>query len=281
MNFTEQAFRFDCTGEQLLGIIANPEQPESTGVLIVVGGPQYRVGSHRQFVLLARALAERGYSVVRFDYRGMGDSSGEQRDFQAVDADIHAVVRFTAQALPRANGCVLLGLCDAAAAILMYALHDAHLRGLVVLNPWVRSAQLEARARVKHYYGQRFLQASFWRKLLSGELAVVSAVREAFATWWAARRDNGSVSAAPADFRTRMLGGLERYTAPMLLLLSGQDLTAREFEDWCENTPAWRTAFARAGVERVDMPGADHTFSMRADLDQVNAVIAAWLDRLD
>ncbi len=46
------------------------------GVLIVVGGPQYRVGSHRQFVLLARALAARGFAAMRFDCTGMGDSDG-------------------------------------------------------------------------------------------------------------------------------------------------------------------------------------------------------------
>jgi len=48
-----------------------------TGVLIVVGGPQYRVGSHRQFVMLARFLADHGVPCMRFDYRGMGDVSGE------------------------------------------------------------------------------------------------------------------------------------------------------------------------------------------------------------
>ena len=52
------------------------------GVLIVTGGPQYRAGSHRQFVLLARFLAARGMAVLRFDYRGMGDSEGAPRDYR-------------------------------------------------------------------------------------------------------------------------------------------------------------------------------------------------------
>ena len=58
MSFTEQAFVFPCAGERLLGIVTMPECPRATGVLLVVGGPQYRVGSHRQFLLLSRALAE-------------------------------------------------------------------------------------------------------------------------------------------------------------------------------------------------------------------------------
>jgi alpha/beta superfamily hydrolase len=52
-------------------------------VLVIVGGPQYRAGSHRQFTLLARSLAEQGFAVLRFDYRGMGDSTGAMRDQQS------------------------------------------------------------------------------------------------------------------------------------------------------------------------------------------------------
>ena len=92
MTFTEHAVTFPCAGEQLLGIVAAPELPQATGVLIVVGGPQYRVGSHRQFLLLSRALAEAGYPAMRFDFRGMGDSTGELRDFEGVNEDIGAAI---------------------------------------------------------------------------------------------------------------------------------------------------------------------------------------------
>ena len=49
---------FPCQQDSLIGILHRPERPRRTGVVIVVGGPQYRVGSHRQFTLLARYLAE-------------------------------------------------------------------------------------------------------------------------------------------------------------------------------------------------------------------------------
>ena len=80
----ESALWIDCEGAAMLGVLTQPPRPTVTvriGVLIVVGGPQYRVGSHRQFTLLARRLAAQGYPTLRFDYRGMGDSGGERRRF--------------------------------------------------------------------------------------------------------------------------------------------------------------------------------------------------------
>ena len=88
MTFSEQAFTFPCDGKALLGLLATPDLGGQNGVLIVVGGPQYRVGSHRQFLLLSRALATAGYPTSRFDFRGMCDRDGEERNFEEVSEDV-------------------------------------------------------------------------------------------------------------------------------------------------------------------------------------------------
>ena len=80
MSVEEVPFIFDCQGESLIGILHQPVNAASIGILIVVGGPQYRVGSHRQFLLLARSLSANDIPVLRFDYRAMGDSGGNDGD---------------------------------------------------------------------------------------------------------------------------------------------------------------------------------------------------------
>src|SRR5690349_15977659 len=86
----ERTVVFECAGERLVGVVH--AGAASVGVLVVVGGPQYRAGSHRQFVLMARELARAGYPVLRFDYRGMGDSDGAPCSFEQIDPDIRAAI---------------------------------------------------------------------------------------------------------------------------------------------------------------------------------------------
>ena len=118
MNYTEQTVTFACEQDTLAGILAVPEIAASTGVIVIVGGPQYRAGSHRQFVLLSRTLAAAGYPVLRFDYCGMGDSTGAQRDFTGVSADIAAAITTLQSRLPSVQRVALWGLCDGASAAL-------------------------------------------------------------------------------------------------------------------------------------------------------------------
>src|SRR3974390_2928101 len=117
LNAIETPITFSCAGETLLGLIHLPASPPELGVVIVVGGPQFRVGSHRQFLLLARELARKGIAVLRFDCRGMGDSDGEFPGFEHIGPDVAAAVDTLVAQVPTLRRIVLWGLCDATLAI--------------------------------------------------------------------------------------------------------------------------------------------------------------------
>lgn len=280
MSFTERAVTFACARETLLGILAVPEQPATVGVVIVVGGPQYRVGSHRQFLLLSRALAAAGYPVLRFDYRGMGESTGELRDFETVNEDIAAAISAFQLNCPQVERIVLWGLCDAASANLLYwdAAQDGRVSGLVLLNPWVRSEATLARAHIKHYYGQRLLQADFWRKLLSGKLGLGRAIGGFLASLKSARRKgSGTVREDALPFQKKMERGLGSFPGRILLILSGNDYTAKEFIGALESNPVWAKAFTNSRISRLDVENADHTFSTAEWRQQVELATLTWL----
>ena len=64
----------------------------------------------------------------------------------------------------------------------------------------------------------------------------------------------------------------------MLLLLSGRDLTAKEFEHETRRSRKWRKLYQqeRLTIHRLDP--ADHTFSRRIWRDQVADWTGAWID---
>ncbi len=281
----EEATVFSCEGQQLLGMLHHAESTSGVGVLIVTGGPQYRIGSHRQFLLLARAFAAAGVPTFRFDHRGSGDSEGPFLGFERIGADIAAAIEAFLEHSPGLERVVLWGLCDAASAILFYAPGDRRVAGLLLLNPWVRGAESEARTLVKHYYGRRLLDGAFWRKLLSGEVALTASLQgfgASLAGWLRAKMapGTGPEMASKLPLPARMAQSLAAFKGPVGLIISGRDLTAREFEDAAAD-PLWRRLLADQRVARHDLPTADHTFSRCVWREEVARWTLAWLKRLE
>lgn len=278
----ESALTLNCAGDLLPAVLAQPALDMPTqplGVLVVVGGPQYRIGSHRQFVQLARHLAAHGYPVLRFDVRGMGDSPGEARSFEDLHDDVAAGIDGLLQAVPALRSVVLWGLCDGAAASLLY-LHeraDPRVAGLCLLNPWARSPQGLARTQIRHYYAARLLQAGFWRKLLRGGVGL-RALRDLAGNL----RQAAAKGAAPATttFQQRMASAWRAFPGRILLLLSAQDLTAQEFTEHARTDPAWAGLLARPQVERAVLDQADHTLSTPQPRAQMERLTLQWLDGL-
>ncbi len=279
----ETALQFDCKGETLFGVLSHAVGPaaERPGVVIVVGGPQYRAGSHRQFVSLARALARAGHPVLRFDYSGMGDSSGALRNFEQVHDDIAAALDAFCSHPAGARQVVLWGLCDGASAALLYlqARGDRRVTGLTLLNPWVRSEASLAKTHVKHYYLQRLQQPEFWLKLLKGGVALGAAkglwrnMRTAFGSG-TNRSETGQPS---APYQQRMAQAWSQFSGSVLLLLSEHDLTAREFVEYTATDASWQRCLQQRPPTRLTLAGADHTCSVPGSQQAAEQATVQWL----
>lgn len=288
MTYQERALSFSCHGSQLYGILSLPDHAAPKGVLIVVGGPQYRVGSHRQFTLLARDLASHGVPVLRFDYRGMGDSEGEVRIFEDLEDDLRCAIDGFFKEVPSLTSLVIWGLCDAASAALFYAHYDRRVTGMVLLNPWVRTDQGAAKVYLRHYYVARFFAPEFWRKIGRGNFNYFEAIRSVWKILTEAlagkKKTSTSIIGSSADvpcqlapLPDRMLNGLSRFNGKVLLIISGNDLTAREFSDLVKHSREWQKLLVSPQVSWLDLPEANHTFSRREWRDQVASWTRDWL----
>lgn len=276
---------FHCGDSRLVGIVHAPSgEACETGVVIVVGGPQYRIGSHRQFLSLASAFASEGYAVLRFDYRGMGDSEGVYLGFENINEDIRSAIDALQAAAPSVKRVVLWGLCDAATASVCFAPSDERVNALVLANPWVSNEQGAAKAYLKHYYLGRLLSKAFWAKLLSGQVRLgrsLASIVQFLKTVSTKSRERsrhpdsaaaGKVSqilqSAPKDGEVArndlaevFAQGLAGFSGSVLLIISGNDLTAAEFSDATRSNSRLQQALAVPLVQQVSLPGVDHTFS--------------------
>lgn len=282
---SERPIIVNCARQQMIGVVSGCSSTRDTGMVIVVGGPQYRVGSHRQFVHLSRQLAQGGFACLRFDVRGMGDSTGPVQSFEQLGEDIHAAIDALLRELPILQRVILWGLCDGASAALLY-LHeyrDARVGGLVLANPWVRSQTSYAKTQLQHYYLRQMLSGAFWTRLLRGGIARDSIADALRAAWQALRGSavpSGRGTSSSLNFQQRMAAAWRDAPCPILLLLSGSDYTAKEFLQVCSTDPAWAGALDRRGLQRHELPEADHTFSSEPYRTQMRALTLQWLDGL-
>lgn len=280
MNVREQAIGIPGPEADMLGIVSLPASGtalQHTALVVVVGGAQYRAGSHRQFVQIARHVADAGFPALRFDFPGMGDSPGEPLAFEDTSVHIAAAVTAVHQHCPQVKQVVLLGLCDGASASLLYwhVSADPRVAGLALINPWVRSEVSLARAHVKHYYLWRLAESAFWKKLLSGQIG-----------WRALKELGHSLRALRAkhpeqpSFQEAMAEACRRFEGPILLLLSERDLVAKEFLEHAQTDARWDGLLERSGLSQMTIKGADHTCSSSTASRQTESFVLQWLKAL-
>ncbi|WP_286270991.1 hydrolase 1, exosortase A system-associated [Thalassotalea hakodatensis] len=270
-NSQETPVNFKCGEAQLQGILHQVEHAKQ-GVIMVVGGPQTRVGSHRMFVQIARHLTRQGLRVLRFDYRGAGDSEGEIQSFEHTVADISAAVTFFKTQYPKTN-IALWGLCDAASAIALFLKTEqvTSINHVVLLNPWVKQPATEAQAYLTHYYWHRLRDISFWKKLMTGKLNIFRSAQGI------AQQKALANQQQEDSFVDGMLAGLQQYTGQSHLILAEQDLTAQEFCQLRQHNAQWKTLTFSS---EITIAGANHTFASPRWKQQVaeqtfNAIISS------
>lgn len=159
---------FACRGETLAASL--DEAAGGCALLIVSGGNEVRWGAHRGMARLAARLAADGVPVLRFDRRGVGDSTGSNGGYASSAADIAAAAATLRREQPHVTRLVGFGNCDAASALALFG-HDAGIDALVLANPWaVDAGDLPPTAAIRHRYAERLRDPAAWRRLVSGRI---------------------------------------------------------------------------------------------------------------
>lgn len=225
-----------------------------TGVLIVTGGSQTRIGSHRMFERLALDLAAAGYPCLRFDRRGVGDSAGDDPGFRGSGPDLAAAAALLRAEQPGLERVIGFGLCDGATALAMHGA-AAGLDAMILVNPWLVEAAAgePPAAAVKKHYRRRLTSSDFWRKALSGGISYRKALSGILRI----------AKPAPATLEAEVAVALKARPLPLRLILAERDATAIAAE------AVWSSPLYRAINDRSGRPLAvdtdSHTFARPGD----------------
>jgi fermentation-respiration switch protein FrsA (DUF1100 family) len=131
MDTTKTRFAFTSEGETLVGDLFLPEESKPAGVVVAVG-PLTSV-KEQAAGTYARAIAEREYAALAFDYRYFGESSGSPRQFESPDANIEDIKNAATALLAdeRLTGLPLfgLGVCFGAGPMVRSVAADSRFHG--------------------------------------------------------------------------------------------------------------------------------------------------------
>jgi exosortase A-associated hydrolase 1 len=249
---------FDCQGAQLAATLAEAEG--GTGFLMVTGGSQTRIGSHRLYERVAKALSGRGFPCFRFDRRGVGDSGGEDPGYRGSALDLGAAVEAFRAERPGLERIVGIGLCDGATALALYGA-ESGLGGVVMINPWLveTEADVPPPAAIRRHYREQLLSLNGWKRLLGGSVSYRNLLK---GITKAAKPIEGSELAADVAH------ALRRSSVPASLVLATGDATA---------IAAAREVKARAfhGLigRREEIDTDSHTFAKPGDIEALTAAI--------
>ncbi|WP_339690305.1 hydrolase 1, exosortase A system-associated [uncultured Parasphingorhabdus sp.] len=237
---------------------------EATALLIVSGGNEIRAGAHGGMAQLARRIAEQGFPVLRYDRRGIGESSGENREFPGSADEIAAAARFLRQQQPQVSKIIAFGNCDAATALALFG-PDAGIDGYVLANPWVietsdkrdSEKSLPSSAAIRSRYWDRIKNPRTIIDLLSGKIdfrKLLKGLMQASKV-----EENSALS-------IRLRNALSRLDRDSQILLAKRDTTARAFlATW--NSPDFATLRASTGITLETLDSASHSFADQAAKD--------------
>lgn len=264
----EEFVNIPCGKSTITGIIHHPntESPSNTttGFIIVSGGIQTRVGSHRQYVKLCRALAKHGVSCLRYDHFGVGDSLGEFSDIKERAEQLRELINYFNCKFPMINDIILWGLCDGASTILAYLnSYDSRVKRVILLNPWVKLPSSEINVLFSFYYPHRLLKFDFWYKFLIGKINYVTSINK-FIYYFLSKTNlfserNKLPNKGDISIVESMLTGFCLYSGKVTIICADTDFTGREFIDVCRKNPQWNKCLSNSAFHLIS--NANHTFS--------------------
>lgn len=181
---SEEVLLFGHEEQNLVGIITDPpadrRDPNLPAIVLLNPGLIHRVGPHRLYVKLARALAEQGHVVLRFDLSGIGESRQRAEIMEGPQGAVQDTIdAMTWLHLARGvKGFILMGHCSGGWHSLLAAFDLPFVHGVIAMDMeagdegWV---QYDRNRVYTQFYRNYYLKGALpnvgrWRRFFTGQV---------------------------------------------------------------------------------------------------------------
>lgn len=274
--------------ERMFGILTQPATPDAKRPMVVWlnTASDHRTGPNRTYVVLARKLAEQGFSSFRFDPSGVGDAEESAEAPHAYSEARLNDVRETLDWLTQqrdAQRFVLVGVCSAAYVAFHIGRRDPRVVGEILINPqtlvWTEGDSLDLAIktsfRSNRDYIKRMFELRSWRRGVDFRgIATKMAERVARRVTRKVRRLLPERPGAPLDIARAFSDKLQRKV-DVLMIYSGMDVGLDYIEMHLGNGAKELKRFKQ--FQLLVLPGTDHTFSWRQAKEQLDTLLCTHM----
>jgi alpha-beta hydrolase superfamily lysophospholipase len=284
------------------GIVTIPNACNGVGILLLPAGLKYRVGPARFYVHLARNLVKDGYTILRYDPAGLGESEGKlpllpvQKIWRTLEEG-----RFVEDALLAVEAMknkyglkriVSGGICGGAiTSQLAAAERNGMIDGIVSINTSVTLAGApekssitlgEAQAK-KNYksYVRKLVSRHAWKRLLTCESDIKSIFKTIMTIMTGVFKKNNELVPLENE-NTRFMKTfnlLQRKNVKHLLIFGGNDNRWTQFQDVIL-TRYLDNQIENNAYKIAVIPDANHELHFREWRDNAVITIKSWLSDL-
>ncbi len=259
-------------GNSLFGVLNKPKNPRKNApaVLLITAGLLHHVGPYRLYVHIARELAMLGFTVLRFDLGGIGDSGPGARDISISERSNYEIGHAMdyLQEAHSINYFISMGLCSGADDTLKIAVNDNRIRGCLFLDgPGYRTSAFYLRHVLLHY-PRRLLSIQKWSHLVSRYFSNKLSI------------DSGEIDyrnfPSRAVAETQIQGLVTRGVKSCFIYTGGVSDYYNYKGQFAKMFPSLK---AGNGIEWHYFPRMDHMAILQSDREKIIDKVVNWMDQ--
>jgi len=254
----------------IFAIVTEPEvaNEDAPAIVLLNAGLMHRIGPFRINVRIARQVAQLGFTALRIDCSGKGDSP-QRTDSESSRVAVRKDLNVAFDYLQETSGCrriIAIGLCSGADDAFDIAVNDERVCGVVLLDGY-------AYRTFKFYvlrYGPKLINPLAWIRLIGR--SVKRLVRKDHAD--AMQDVFGMAFPSKADYER----GLTKIVANGGSVLIVHSCGWSEYFNYPEQFDDAFPALSHNPAIAVHFnPRADHTYSLSSDRRQLIDLIVKWI----